>query len=243
MGARIQQVCAWLGLPLRMFLVMDASAACRAVSRDGVGRMRHMEVKTLWIQQLVKSGALLIGRVDGEENTSDIGTKPLPAARFAQLRAAIGIQLVSVALAQHCEQQGPDDEMLEVIMLDAKLSGFMIGVLLTAIVSLIIGMCVVAFLFTSQRPAVARCTRCAHTQTELTRASTVLTQSQAPLEVLASGGFAHCSEKSSTARGSSRADVSPVDCRLSIGGISQPEHAPPEAACSRSCNCVAVDCS
>ena len=98
-GAHLQEVCAWFGLVLRMTLDMDSSAARRALSRDGVGRMRHMAVKTLWVQQLVKQGALLVGRIPGEDNPADIGAKPLPAARFAMLRGAIGIQLIGGAFA------------------------------------------------------------------------------------------------------------------------------------------------
>ena len=64
-GAHIQQILGWAGLPLRLKLGMDSSAARSAMSRRGVGRMRHMEVKVLWIQDMVFKGRLLLEKVAG----------------------------------------------------------------------------------------------------------------------------------------------------------------------------------
>ena len=41
----------------------------------GVGRMRHIGVSHLYIQELVKTKQVITGKVDGKENTLDILTK------------------------------------------------------------------------------------------------------------------------------------------------------------------------
>lgn len=63
----------------------DSSAARGLCHRQGVGRIRHMDAKYLWIQDCVKRGEAKLSKIDGEENPADIGTKPLTAARIHYL--------------------------------------------------------------------------------------------------------------------------------------------------------------
>ena len=42
------------------------------VARKGIGRVRHIEVGELWIQDAVKRGVLSVQKVKGEYNPADI---------------------------------------------------------------------------------------------------------------------------------------------------------------------------
>ncbi len=53
----------------------DASAAIGIGSRLGVGKVRHIEVNQLWIQEKVREGRIQLVKVDGIENLADALTK------------------------------------------------------------------------------------------------------------------------------------------------------------------------
>ena len=55
----------------------DSSAALQASRKMGVGKMRHIAVAHMYIQELVKSKQVIVGKIDGKENPSDILTKHL----------------------------------------------------------------------------------------------------------------------------------------------------------------------
>ena len=58
--------------------VFSGSAAGRAISqRLGVGRVRHLQVRQLYVQSLVAAGRVTIEKVATEENVADLGTKIL----------------------------------------------------------------------------------------------------------------------------------------------------------------------
>jgi hypothetical protein len=56
-------------------LYSDASAARSFASRRGVGRMRHLETRHLWLQGEVAGQRVAIRRVAGEVNPADLLTK------------------------------------------------------------------------------------------------------------------------------------------------------------------------
>ena len=58
-----------------MMVWTDSNAGRSVASRRGLGKLRHMEVKYLWVQDLVKDGRLEVRRVSGEENLADHLTK------------------------------------------------------------------------------------------------------------------------------------------------------------------------
>jgi hypothetical protein len=55
----------------------DSSAARGFASRKGVGRMRHLEVRHLWLQAEVSGQRVVLRRVAGEANPADLLTKYL----------------------------------------------------------------------------------------------------------------------------------------------------------------------
>ena len=69
----------------------DASAAIGITQRQGLGKIRHLAVADLWIQQRVKEGTLKISKVPGLENAADLMTKPMDHAKTLQLLARMGV--------------------------------------------------------------------------------------------------------------------------------------------------------
>jgi len=64
-----------LGLDMPLRLWTDSSAAIGICSRQGLGKLRHIDTHTLWVQQAVRSKRLEIKKVLGEENPADLLTK------------------------------------------------------------------------------------------------------------------------------------------------------------------------
>ena len=62
-----------LELPVRLWT--DSSAAIGICSRQGLGKLRHLDTKTLWIQQAVRNGAIDVRKVPGVANPADLFTK------------------------------------------------------------------------------------------------------------------------------------------------------------------------
>ena len=70
-----------LGRVLRPRLLLDATAAKGIASRRGAGKIRHIDVQTLWLQRLVTEKLMDIEKVDGKTgNPSNLGTKHVDRA-------------------------------------------------------------------------------------------------------------------------------------------------------------------
>ena len=61
------------GIQLKVYT--DSSAAKSIANRKGTGRVRHIEVCQLWIQQEVANNRLELVKVKGQNNIADILTK------------------------------------------------------------------------------------------------------------------------------------------------------------------------
>ena len=55
----------------------DSSAAKSFVNRRGLGKMRHLEIRDLWLQAEVEQGRLEVHKVKGDQNAADLMTKVL----------------------------------------------------------------------------------------------------------------------------------------------------------------------
>ena len=73
-------------------LYLDSSAARGIITRQGVGRVKHLQIRTLFLQELHKQGTLSVHPVGTKENTADIGTKPLSGKRIKLLLHWLGFQ-------------------------------------------------------------------------------------------------------------------------------------------------------
>ena len=61
-----------------------SSAAKSFVGRQGLGKMKHLEIRDLWLQKEVNEGKVVVHKVLGTENPSDLGTKILNAAEITE---------------------------------------------------------------------------------------------------------------------------------------------------------------
>ena len=64
-----------LGLEVAVRLHADSAAAIGICSRTGIGRVRHLAVGQLWIQERIQSRAVSLVKVPGPENPADLLTK------------------------------------------------------------------------------------------------------------------------------------------------------------------------
>ena len=91
-GILIRKVLAFFNLPLGLRSVTDSAANNAMAHRLGVGKVRHLETKVLWLQHLVYNGFLTMSWSPGKYNNSDQGTKVLQKARFQELVKMTGLR-------------------------------------------------------------------------------------------------------------------------------------------------------
>ena len=72
---------------------MDRDADRALATRIGVGRMRHIQVRWLWLQERIRDGDIAAKRVGGAKNVADLGTKHLEAGRRDELLDLMGLRL------------------------------------------------------------------------------------------------------------------------------------------------------
>ena len=72
-----QSLAADLGLETVVQVALDSSTAKSIASRSGVGKVRHLDTKALWVQEAVRTGRLSLHKVRGDANPANLLTKPL----------------------------------------------------------------------------------------------------------------------------------------------------------------------
>ena len=63
------------GVPMEVHA--DSAAAVGIASRTGLGKLRHLEVHLLWVQQFVRRKVFELSKVPGKDNAADSLTKHL----------------------------------------------------------------------------------------------------------------------------------------------------------------------
>lgn len=79
------------GLDLQPHLRVDASAAIGIAQRTGLGKVRHLDTQSLWIQDALRERRLSLHKVPGAENPGDMMTKPLDAKTLEGLMQRVGL--------------------------------------------------------------------------------------------------------------------------------------------------------
>ena len=86
----IQSMLEDLGISAHIVIHTDASAAKGIASRRGLGKVRHIELCQLWLQEEVAQGRITVRKLDGKDNFSDSLTKHSSTDRIAQTMHEIG---------------------------------------------------------------------------------------------------------------------------------------------------------
>jgi hypothetical protein len=79
------------GATIEHYLFTDSSSAKQLASRQGVGKVKHIAGKLLWVQDAVLHKQVALIQVPTLWNLSDIGTKPLGAKRLRLLLHELGV--------------------------------------------------------------------------------------------------------------------------------------------------------
>lgn len=104
-GRFAQTIADELGKQLTLEAFCDSSSAVAITARRGLGRLRHLNVKQLWLQQEVKEKRLVVSRVGSEQNVSDLFTKAFQAPRFRALTEMIGLDVQPASLPDTAEDE------------------------------------------------------------------------------------------------------------------------------------------
>ena len=78
------------GITVEVTVHTDASAAIGIVRRAGLGKLRHLNVRYLWLQDQVKKEAIGLEKVAGAHNPADLGTKHLNAETMLKHLVRVG---------------------------------------------------------------------------------------------------------------------------------------------------------
>ena len=74
-----------MGWDAKIRLLVDSSAAKPIAPRTGLGKLRHLEIKFLWLQEVVRRKKVVLSKVRGDINPADVLTKPKSLDDMKQL--------------------------------------------------------------------------------------------------------------------------------------------------------------
>ena len=101
----LSRLVSWMtGKRTVIWLYTDSSGARGILQRRGVGRLRHLSCRILWLQALVETGTVKLSSIAGSMNPADVGTKRLPAPRMRSLMSTLGMYNVQAG-----SLEGADD--------------------------------------------------------------------------------------------------------------------------------------
>ena len=91
-GLGVRNAARDLGLELQIRTHADSSASRGILTRIGVGKMKHLEVKHLWVQEYVRRGEVGVYRVARVHNPGDVFTHPCSRAELLRHMSKIGVR-------------------------------------------------------------------------------------------------------------------------------------------------------
>ena len=93
-GLGIQSMFNDMGYNMELEIHTDAEAAKGIAARRGLGKVRHLAVHYLWVQERVAAGDLALRKVLGKLNPADLLTKHLDSESIRKNMRTFGIEVV-----------------------------------------------------------------------------------------------------------------------------------------------------
>jgi hypothetical protein len=88
----LKSLLADFGIWVTLTVKSDASAAIGMVNREGLGKVRHLAVADLWVQQRRATGEILYEKTDGLTNPADMMTKSVGGDKISKFLDSLGFQ-------------------------------------------------------------------------------------------------------------------------------------------------------
>ncbi len=76
---------------ISLFTLTDSSSAKALAQRRGVGRLKHVDLRHLWIQSCARQKLVRLKKVGTRNNVADLNTKNLSVARRKYLFGLCGL--------------------------------------------------------------------------------------------------------------------------------------------------------
>ena len=95
LGLGLQAALEEWGLVTKLELHSDSSAARAFASRRGLGKMRHVQTRYLWLQERVARGDVAVVRIHTDANMADILTKATTQVLMDRHLRALGYHFAS----------------------------------------------------------------------------------------------------------------------------------------------------
>ena len=87
----LQSLASDLGIDLKLEILTDATAAIGICRRRGLGKIRHLAVSDLWVQDRLRRGDFTLTKIPGLENPADLLTKHVPREVLQKHMAFLGL--------------------------------------------------------------------------------------------------------------------------------------------------------
>ena len=116
-GKLLVSLLASLGREAKIRVYCDNTAAIQFSARVGVGRMKHLELRELFLQDQVRQKLISLQHIGGFANPADLLTKVLSRPRTEELCRMIGL---SLDRPEGGEPEGPACLVIDVGMMDGK---------------------------------------------------------------------------------------------------------------------------
>ena len=60
-----------LGVAVQGHMYGDSSACSGTLHREGTGRIKHLQIRQLWLQQVIRTGTLTFTKISRDDNPAD----------------------------------------------------------------------------------------------------------------------------------------------------------------------------
>ena len=112
-GLGTQSLAEDLGVKLNVHVRTDATAAIGICRRRGLGKVRHLDVADLWVQERLKTGDFALSKVPGSQNPADALTKHVAGPLLQEHLARMHLQLQDGRAASAPQLMNSKDSTLD----------------------------------------------------------------------------------------------------------------------------------